>query len=266
MFWNRYRMDSEAKRIPPFDPYADADKLARNWLVWKRNLFVYLESKEDLKTPKAKLAKFLFFAGENVQTIYFQHMNKLKKEHESTELKKAEEEKADKDKTEGTDSDGEETEQNDKEVKDVDVFEDVLLMFDGLFMNQSNQLQQRTIFRSLTQTSQESTAAFVVRLREQIRFCGFADGDIDQMIIEQIAEKGKSVQLCREILKRPRTLEEVLRIAKSIENTSNFEEQRSLGRKAGQSEASSSSEVHWVSQKRERKADQQTESEFWLSA
>lgn len=178
-------------RINPFDPYGDPEKTGLKWRDWKRSFMYYLDSKDEM-TEARKLAKLMHFAGKDVQVIY-------------------EQEKA---KSEDAESDGEV----------VSDFVEALRLLDVVFLKQNNEPFQRSVFRRLEQKPEESTAAFVVRLREQASFCNFgSSAAMEKAIKDQIISGGRLEKLRREMLKEDKPLEEVVKQAQAIENVEQFE-------------------------------------------
>jgi hypothetical protein len=180
--------------IGAFDPYSDPDKTALRWKAWKRNLHLYLVSK-DIHSDTQKIAKLLFFAGPVVQSIYVQAKKKKDEENETESDDAAESE-----------------------------YMEALEILDGIFLKQNNEPYQRTIFRQMKQKPEEKVSAFLVRLREQAEFCNFGDMKaVEKAIKDQIITGGTSEKLRHEMLKRERSLDKIAELASSIENVEQYE-------------------------------------------
>lgn len=178
--------------LASFDPYGDPEKTGLLWKEWKRNFQLYLESK-DIQSDGRKLAKLLFHAGKEVQKVFEQEKMKVQEE---------------------SDSDGEV----------ISEYLEALRILDCVFLKQNNEPFQRSIFRRLEQRTDESLAAFLVRLREHAQFCNFGDGNaVEKALKDQIISTGRSDVLRREMLKRERPLREVIQLAQSLENVEQFE-------------------------------------------
>jgi hypothetical protein len=177
--------------LAAFNPFGDPEKTGPLWKQWKRNFLLYIEAK-DIGADRRKLAKLLFMAGPEVQKVYEQEKAKL--------------------------------EENDSDGEIVSEFQEALQILDKAFLKQNNEPLQRSIFRRTEQKEGESVAAFVVRLREQAQFCNFGNQEaIEKALKDQLISGGSSSKLRREMLKKERTLQEILQLAQSIENVDNFE-------------------------------------------
>lgn len=182
----------EGSKIQPFDPYGDPEKTGLKWRDWKRDFNYYLDSKDEM-TDRRKFAKLMLLAGRDVQVIYDQE-----------KAKKADEE----------DSDGEV----------VSDYVEALQLLDAVFLRQNNMPLQRSIFRTIKQLQDESTAAFVSRLREQAAFCGFGDDEaVEKAIKDQIVSGGRLSEIRRYILKKKRSLSDIIKEAQALENVESFE-------------------------------------------
>lgn len=172
-----------------FNPYEDPSKLGQNWVTWKRYLEHYLVLKK-IKTDSRKLSTLLFMAGTEVQRIY--------------EQKKAESD-------------------FDEDIH-LETYELAITLLDLAFVNKRNDSFQRTLFRQLTQGSDETIMAFVTRLRAQAEFCGFEDEEsVEKAMKDQILEKGKSDKLRKEMWKEDRDWRKMLMLAQSLENAEIYE-------------------------------------------
>jgi hypothetical protein len=175
-----------------FDPYGDPEKTGLLWREWKRNFQLYIESK-DITDDHRKLSRLLFRAGVEVQKIYDQERVKSLEEESS-----------------------------DGEI--ISEYLEALRLLDRVFLKQNNEPFQRSIFRRMEQRTDETLAAFLVRLREQAQFCNFGDTEaVEKALKDQIISAGKSDKLRREMLKKERSLREVLQLAQSLENVEQFE-------------------------------------------
>lgn len=179
------------EKIDQFDPFNDPNKTGLLWKAWKRNFMLYLDSKEVM-TDGRRLAKLLFLAGPEVQRMY-------------------EQEKA-----------ARENDESDGEV--VSEYQEALDILDGIFLKQKNEPFQRSFFRQINQKSGESFVAFVGRLREQAQFCNFGSSEaVDKALKDQIIEGGSSEKLRRELLKKERSIQDIIQLAQSFENVEQYE-------------------------------------------
>ena len=113
---------------------------------------------------------------------------------------------------ESIDDDGDEW-----DVQTNSEYTEALEMLDKIFLQQNNEPYQR-------QKRDEMIAAFVIRLREQAQFCNFGNSDaVEKALKDQIISGGCSDKVRREMLKRDRPIDEILKLAQSIENVDQFE-------------------------------------------
>lgn len=98
-----------------------------------------------------------------------------------------------------------------------EVFTTALLKLDEYFAPKQSKVYERHMFRLLKQEPDEKFDKFLVRLRNQAEKCKFTEKD--DHIIDQIAEKGSSVELRKKILKSGDqiTLDQIIIEANTLE-------------------------------------------------
>lgn len=177
-------------QIEKFNPYGDSRKLAQSWIVWKRN-FEHFAVAKNVRRDERLLSLLLFSAGPDVQRVYEQ--KKLTADNEEGETLETQ-------------------------------YEQALRLLDSVFLKKTNETFQRTVFRGLTQQSDENIMTYVARLRDQAIFCGFGDSEAQEKAMkDQVMEKGSSNQLRQAMWKKDRDFGEMLTLAQTLENAEAYE-------------------------------------------
>ena len=171
-------------RPPPFEPSGDAQTVSVNWKAWIEEFEAYADSIRLFVTPddetnkQQRRALLLYTAGRDVREI-FQGL---------TDTGTAKE------------------------------YEKAVEKLNAHFTVKTNATFQRHKFRRLAQTSDETVAQFVSRLRKNTDGCEFHDTNI--AIRDQVVEKCKSEKLQRKFLDKgdTLTLDELLKVAAHFED------------------------------------------------
>ena len=171
-------------RPPPFEPSGDAQTVSVNWKAWIEEFEAYADSiglfvtPDDETNKQQRRALLLYTAGREVREI-FQGLTDT-----------------------GT------AKEYDKAVRKLNTH----------FTVKTNATFQRHKFRRLAQTSEETVAQFVSRLRKNTDGCEFHDVNIS--IRDQVVEKCRSEKLQRKFLDKgdTLTLDELLKVAAHFED------------------------------------------------
>nr|CAI5851788.1 unnamed protein product [Callosobruchus analis] len=155
-------MTSSLPTLEKLDLEGESGSLGQRWEKWKRSLNIYLEAM-DIRTSIKKRATLLLLGGAGIQEIFY---NLPGASVEPTE--------------------------------DNDVFAIAIQKLDEYFSPKQSKVYERHVFRLIKQEEGEKFEKFVVRLRNQAEKCQF-DQQEDHLI-DQVAEKGLSVDLRKKIL------------------------------------------------------------------
>ena len=171
-------------RPPPFEPSGDAQTVSVNWKSWLEEFEAYADSiglcvaAGDETNKQQRRALLLYTAGREVRDIF----------HGLADTGTAKE------------------------------YEKAVTKLNAHFTVKTNATFQRHKFRKLAQTSDETVAQFVSRLRKNTDGCEFHDTNI--AIRDQVVEKCKSEKLQRKFLEKgdTLTLDELLKVAAHFED------------------------------------------------
>lgn len=183
---------TEASGLSHFSPGDDA---RQKWLEWTRALEIYFEVHE-ITDSKKKKQKLLHLGGLELQRIYFA----LPQGDVSF-----------------VDAKGEPVLDDKGEATKFTEYEAAKWTLTNHFVPKLNVIYERHMMRSMTQASNEKFDDFLLRLREQARKCDYCKEDEKREVILQIVEGGRSPKLRARLLESDRSLEEVISIARTME-------------------------------------------------
>ena len=151
---------AEISRIPTFDPNSDPSSVGTRWQRWLRSFRLYADRKGLIITADKednkiqRRALLLHCAGPDVQDIF----DVLPDTGTAKEYEKAE------------------------------------TALNQYFVSQINVPYERHLFREMTQSDEETSDQFAVRLRRKAQLCDYG-GQVDDQIRDQIISKCKSNEL-----------------------------------------------------------------------
>lgn len=169
--------------LEKFECEGDVPSVCVRWERWKRSLDIYLEA-ANVTTPSQKRANLLHWGGSELQEIFFNI--------------------PDIDAASSSDA-------------ETDVFKISIKKLDEYFAPKQSKRFERHVFRQIKQEENEKFEKFVVRLRQQVAKCQYAD--VNDQLLDQITEKCSSEELRKKILKTgdKMTLEDVIAEANALE-------------------------------------------------
>lgn len=171
------RILSVPANIKPFNCEVINHQTGLDWERWKTSFEYYIEAAQ-IGDPSAKKAFLLHYGGEQLQQVY----RNLPKEL----------------------------------MGPVDVYKGALMQLDSYFSTHKNEAVETDKFWNIKQESSEVFSQFYLRLNEQAKYCGFSS-QLKNNIKTQLINKCSSIELKEKLLKKPRTLEEVLEKAAAYE-------------------------------------------------
>lgn len=171
------------RAVKPFDMNVEDNRQATEWAKWKRQLECYFSACK-ITDQSEKLAKLLFLGGPDLQEL---HDNLPDAKRVPLVL------------------------------SDPPYYDTAVAAFDAHFEPKRMVAYERYVFRQMSQKPSERLSDFVLRLRVQAKRCDFLPNVVDEMIIDQITEKGNSDALRQEILKRDvRSLTEIIALGTTM--------------------------------------------------
>lgn len=155
------KMNQYATNLGQFD-VGDIRSVGLSWEKWKRGCSLFIDA-TGVEDPLKKRATLLYHAGLGLQEIFYN--------------------------IPGANVDSEEG---------VDVYEVAISKLDTYFSPKHSRVYERHIFRLLKQEEGEQFGKFLLRRRTQAEKCQFSS--TEENLIDQIAEKGSSIELRKKIL------------------------------------------------------------------
>ncbi|XP_062700514.1 uncharacterized protein LOC134284935 [Aedes albopictus] len=172
-----------SRPVRPFDLNVEDNRQATEWAKWKRQLECYFNAC-NVTDQSDKLAKLLFLGGPDLQEL-FDNLPDAKRVP--------------------------------LVLSDPPYYDVAIAALDAHFEPKRMIAYERYVFRQMSQKPSERLSDFALRLRVQAKRCGFLPDVFDDMIIDQITEKGNSDALRMEILKRDvRSLNEIIALGTAI--------------------------------------------------
>lgn len=141
------------------------------------------------------------------------------------------------------------------------VYAKALNALDKYFKPQANVPYERSVFRSMAQSTQETIEQYITRLRQRAETCEFGNRDaIDERIRDQIIDKCVRHNLRRKLLEKGRelTLDQVREIARAMEDS-----ERQATSIENQPQGASSNVVNKVSVQHKRRFVKKTNSKCY---
>lgn len=183
----------EARQIPCFRcETIEKNKLPQEWEEWKGCLECYFEA-YSITDQRMRKAKLLHLGGVDLQRVF-----RSLPDHDKIPMVAVE----------------------------PRVYDLAIEQLDAYFQAGRQHIIERRKLRQLKQEEGEKFSHFVVRLRQQVKNCGFEKycsevSDIlrEIYLIDVVVENCRSDELRKSILKRDRSLREIEEIAASIEST-----------------------------------------------
>ncbi|XP_055645630.1 uncharacterized protein LOC129782523 [Toxorhynchites rutilus septentrionalis] len=171
------------RAVKPFDINIEDNQQATEWAKWKRQLECYF-SACNITDQSEKLAKLLFLGGPDLQEL---HDNLPEAKRVRLVL------------------------------SEPPYYDTAVAAFDTHFEPKRMVAYERYVFRQMAQKPSERLSDFTLRLRIQAKRCDFLPNVLEEMIIDQITEKGNSDTLRMEILKRDvRSLNEIIALGTAM--------------------------------------------------
>lgn len=169
------RMTSVKSNLKAFLCDSFGSRVGREWERWKRAFdhYVIAAGIENAATKKSHL---LHYGGEQLQDVF---------ENLPPET------------------------QGPKSENFVDAYKEAIARLDKYFIPKRNETFETDVFWGLKQNTGETMGQFHLRLCQQARYCGFGEQQKNN-IKAQLINKCASTELREKLLKKPRTLEEVL--------------------------------------------------------
>ena len=198
----------EKTSLPSFDCSGTPTEVAQRWKKWLGS-FEYMAEARDISAAKRLRSLLLHTAGPTVQDLYEDLPDPLA----------------------GSEPSGD------------NVYKKCVRILSNHFQADSNPVFERHTFRQMNFGTGESTAQFVVRLRNQARLCDFGD-KVDDMIRDQLVSCVVDVDLRRKLLENSKlTLAKCLNTIKLHETTA---EQAAAMHHGGSSGSNDPVDIHAV--------------------
>eukprot|EP00117_Sycon_ciliatum_P048584 scpid24912/ scgid3571/ Uncharacterized protein K02A2.6 len=176
--------EGQSNRLPTFDSSGTPAEVGQRWKKWFRS-FEYMAEGMGISDTKRLRSLLLHSAGPTIQDLF-------------DDL-----------------TDPEET----SPPADDDEFKKASRMLSHHFKAEPNPIYERHLFRQLAPKAGESISQFVVRLRQQARFCDFGDVTND-MIRDHVVATMRNVELKKKLLQESKlTLATCLEICAIFEST-----------------------------------------------
>ena len=144
-------------------------ELSERWRVWLRGFTYFDEGKANLQNPARKRSELLYRAGSGVQDI-FENLTVVP-----------------------------------LVVQDPpdDVYQQTVRAVNAYFHVQEHAAYERHVVRQLRQEAGEDVDSFVLRLRKQVRHCGYGAEELEFAVRDQLLEKVSSQELRTKLFETP---------------------------------------------------------------
>ena len=154
--------------IQLMDITGSKSELSERWRVWLRGFTYYAEGEANLQNPARKKSKLLYRAGSGVQNIF-----------ENLTIVPLADAAAD------------------------DVYQQSIRALNAYFHVQENAAYERHVLRQVRQEPGENVDSFVLRLRKQVRPCGYGAEELEFAVRDQLLEKVASQELRTKLFEVP---------------------------------------------------------------
>ena len=166
---------------------ADPSTLASNWERWKRSIELYFAA-EEITDASKKVSKLLFYGGLDLQDVYYNNLPKVGTANSSSAT--------------------------------TDVYKVLIDQLDGYFMPKANPTYERYVFGKIVQETNETSEAFLTRLKKQVKKCDYGNKE-DEMIVDAVIRGCRADELRRKLLEKSSPkLSEVENLSRMFESVS----------------------------------------------
>lgn len=156
-------MTQPASMLTSLNCKGDPASVGIRWEKWKRALEIYLLAL-NIDNPNKKRATLSHTGGLSLQDIIYYNIS-------------------------GAHVD---------EAEGIDVYKVALDKLDEYFLPKQSKIYERHLFKLIKQENEEKFEKFLLKLRNQVGKCKFTNSD--EHLIDQIVEKGNSIELRKKIL------------------------------------------------------------------